>query len=69
MKSKRLVKMEEAIVNIDSDSGKFEMVLRPGSAKELGDGFAAIAKYLKSANHAKHGLNNIRLTYNWAIST
>ncbi len=60
----RDVKIQNAIVIIKSDTGDFEQIIKAGSAKSVGDAFIAIGKYLKLANHSKHGLSNIELSYN-----
>ena len=58
---RREVTLENIEIVITSDTGRFSQRIAEGSAKEVGEAFAKIAKYLKSANHVKTGLNNITL--------
>lgn len=59
----KTIAMDKAVVHIDSDKGRFEWVINPGSPKEVSEAFMAIGRYLKSANHAKTGLKDISLKY------
>ena len=49
-------------ITIKSKTGYFHKIIEPGSAKEVGDAFATIVKYLRAANHVKTGLDDITLT-------
>ena len=64
---KRNVELTPFQIIIESDTGYFHRWVEPGTAKEVGDSLAKLAKYLKAANHAKTGLTNIKITINQGI--
>lgn len=59
---RREVTLDPFRIVVKSDTGYFHKIILEGSAKEVGDSFASVGKYLKAANHAKTGLSNITLT-------
>jgi hypothetical protein len=59
---RREVALDPFRITIKSKTGYFHKIIEPGTAKEVGDAFATIVKYLKAANHAKTGLTDITLT-------
>lgn len=63
MKTLKTVAMEKAVIHIDSDKGRFEWIINPGSPKDVAEAFMNIGRYLKAANHAKYGLEDISLKY------
>ena len=65
---RREVELTPFQIIIESDTGYFHRWVEPGTAKEVGDSLAKLAKYLKAANNTKTGLTNIKLTINPGIN-
>lgn len=59
---RREVALDPFRIVIKSKTGYFHLIVEGGTAKEVGNSFGKIVKYLKAANHTKTGLTDITLT-------